>query len=337
MLKKILLFIALFSAVTALQAMDLNGDGQLHVYAIPGLGGTQIDPDYIREILGTGNIALTQVKTPFFFADLGQSRCIRYLRSQCRSNPNEQVVVYAASQGTATALQYLIEDQGRQIKALILEAPLVSGNRAIQQTVGSALGMIGLPRLRNSTAAYYLLPYLTKIAFPFYSPSGKQVIKSLEKLPRHVPIIIIHATGDLHIPYDDACALYYGLKNKCGHDNVYFIRKNHGAHIYVLDEIYDEQDDRCGLRAILRQHGLLHGVHIPNHFVAEDYQPMPHGAYKDLYDKLVAREHNHVRLGYGAKAATGIAAIAATNYLVKKYSGQSLWEQMSQKMATVRS
>ncbi len=193
----------------------------LHIYSIPGQNGLGGNPDYIKGLLGDNQATITPVSTPENYPDLGQRKCINFLREACLMNKDKKFIIHATSQGTATALNYLVEDQGRQIQALILESALVSGNSAIYHTVSGPL--MNLKKVTKLPFAYYWLPYCAKIVFPWYSPGGIQPIFSIDSIPTTVPVIIIHSKQDYQLSYNDACALYYRLR-ACGNDNVYLIR-----------------------------------------------------------------------------------------------------------------
>ncbi len=265
--------------------------------------------DYINLLLGN-DIEITRIEIPGRTKDLGQSRCVHYLKKVCEQNPDRCCIVHATSQGTATALNYCAQSNDKNIKALILEAPLVSANSAILHTTRGPV--FNKPTLAGLPFAYYWLPYVAKFLMPFYSPWGPQVIKSLPMLAMDIPIIIIHAKHDHHISFDDACALYYGLRFH-GNQNVYLVTHDKNDHIKILEAMPHLQAD---VRAILQRHGLLEGKTEGDLSI---YQPEPL-QFKKLYDDLLAKEQYHMLIGIFlmillAVLCTLLIAVALKRYL----------------------
>lgn len=286
----------------------------LTVYSIPGQNGLGSEPDYIQAILDGNSrnpIEIIQVPTPSGVrADLGQDNCIKHLANaiQKQKRTHQNAIIYATSQGTATAINYLADtkdtDPQNKIDGLVLEATLASGNSAVHHTVSGPL--MGLSSLASIPFSYYWMPYISKALFPFYWPGGKQPIKSIEKLPTTLPIIIAHSENDPQLSFNDACALYYRLRTT-GNDNVYLIPFKGARHIQVMGP--SEEHPALLLRAILAKHNLLQKEkqHIPSVF-----QPDPQ-QFKAQYDALIAREKWHNRLKY----AIGTGAAAASAYAIR--------------------
>ncbi|HTM06022.1 MAG TPA: hypothetical protein VL201_02175 [Patescibacteria group bacterium] len=49
------------------------------IYAIPGQNGKGSSPKYIMEVLNCAKKDIVQIKTPYWFPDLGQHYCQKYL------------------------------------------------------------------------------------------------------------------------------------------------------------------------------------------------------------------------------------------------------------------
>lgn len=289
---------------------------RLHVYAIPGQNGSGSEARYVKKLLGKKSVEVTQVQTPTALPDLGQNRCIKYLREAVKSRGNSpEGIIHATSQGTATALNYVAyEDKGKQIKALILESTLGSGNSGIHHTASGPLMEMTFPalsKITNLPLSYYWAPYVAKAMFPAYSPSGKQAIRSIKDVPTNMLVVIAHSKEDMQLSYDDACALYYGLREQ-GNNNAYLITKDGDKHLWIL------KDDKQVVRAILHKHTLLaspdeeQGKMLGNIDLSA-YQP-PHQQFKKQHDALVNKEKNHLRLGYLLTAGICVAAC----YFIKK-------------------
>jgi fermentation-respiration switch protein FrsA (DUF1100 family) len=293
-------------------------NNKLHVLAIPGQNGLGSSSEYVLKCLGSA-VRVTEVITPGLTADLGQGHCMSYLHRACTTNQGLSIV-HATSQGTATALNYAAQDQGKQIKALVLEAALASGNSAIHHTASGPI--MNLNWLASLPGAYYWMPYVAKIHMPFYSPSGVQAIQSVDAIPTSVPVVIAHSKNDPQLPYAGACALYYRLRQQG--KPAYLITKPGHTHVEIMDST-----DASVVQKILAHHGLLPRNNAEQ-VDLRPYQP-DHNQFKHLYDDLAAQERNHRYLGYGVKAAVTVVALT----LLYKTSGYWLSKLQSLKKALI--
>jgi len=261
-----------------------------HVLIIPGIKSWENNQEYIAKIIGVPTNNTTQLTSCYFpFADLGQENCIKPIKSQLQSTQyTNNCLIYAISQGTATLLNYLGNPKNtnktNRIKCLILEAVLASSNSAIEHTISNKLKLKCLMRL---PFAYYWMPYLSKVPYPFYSPAGIQPIKSIEHIPLDIPIILIHAQRDPVLSYNDACALYYRLK-LIGHNKIYFINTLDKQHAKLLESYQDKQKI---IRQILNTHNIIKS---DEDFTADlsPYQP-DQEQFKNAYENLMHKEKNH--------------------------------------------
>jgi len=305
-MKKFILSTTFFAcSISAMQPSQQSP--VLPVYAVPGQNGLGSESDYIKGVLGK-DTKIVKVATPERFRDLGQSFCERHMSEAFEKNDNKQgAIVYATSQGTATSLNYLADtDKGKKIKALILEATLASGNSAIYHTVTGPLMNMNI--CTKIPFSYYLLPYAANFFMPGYRPAGKQPIKSIDAIPTDIPIVIIHSKNDMQLSYDDACALYYGLRSK-GNDNVYFIHKEDCGHVRILES----EDERNIIKRVLKKHGLMVGILSVEEADLSAYQPDPM-QYKAHYDDLIAKETRHTYI----ERSIGLGLLAG---LIKYMSG----------------
>lgn len=303
-MKYLLFFITTILGAKSVHSMEHN---RLHVVTIPGQRNyTGIDDDHVRSIFGQ-NITITKVATPRMTPDFGQACCLSNLQQaiQSKQRASEQTIFYARSQGTATALNYVARTDAQQhVHALVLEAVLASGNSAICHTIAQSWPRLSL--LTKLPCSDYWLPYLAKAVFWRYCPSGQQPITSLERIPTDLPIIITHATGDRELPYQDALALYYGLRKR-GNKNVYLIAKSSSRHTEILEEYSKEV-----IRAMLQKHGIETSDTTQTHTSDTSFtlfQPAP-DEFKTDYNTLIGKEKNHKRLGH----ALSIASCAAILY-----------------------
>ena len=286
---------------------------KLKVYAIPGLCGAWLsDPDhcfrdeidrqyteYLRNVLQHDELPIITVDAPMCFPDLGQRRCVKNLRREFSEyNLPDAIILYGHSQGCATVLNYLAdmdECVAEKIKCVILEAPVLSGNSAIIHTLRRNGGSF-LQRIAKLPLSYYWLPYFAKFMFPFYWPAGRQPVKSIDQIPNNIPIIIVHSRYDSQVPYDGSCALYYKLRSSGSNNNVYFIAKDSGDHIQILQNV----SEAAVVRSILAKHRILAtSDDLAQRIECSAYQP-DHRQFKPIYDALIRKENNHVRLKYAA-------------------------------------
>jgi hypothetical protein len=294
-----------------------NTQPRLNVFAIRGQNGGGSEDWYVDKVLGHDKIKQIPVPNPSLLPDLGQGDCMRQFDKTLKKNSQATGIIHATSQGTATALNYVAEkDQGKQVKGMVLESSLASGNSAINHTVKDGMGMPGLAKL---PFFYYWAPYIAKVMFPFYSPSGKQPIKSIAKIPKNMPIIFAHCTRDFQLSYDDSCALYYAAR-KNGNNNAYLMTKDKYAHVNILvdyssSELRLDVNDVKAIRSILKKHDLMNSELADPSLDLTPYQPDPE-QFKKVHDDLVRKEKNHERLGYAVKAGVALGTIAALKYFV---------------------
>lgn len=310
-MKKYIVFSWILFLTVSLVAMEDSSaqvEPQSRVYAIPGQNGSGCEFEHVSEMFGDDGYV--DVSTPLLTADLGQNRCLKFLREALDRHPNDKnIIAYAVSQGTATVLNHLAETKDQRIKCVVLQAPLVSGNSAILHTLGGPL--MNFPRLAKLPFAHYWIPYLAKILFPFYWPAGKQPIKSIQKIDRRVPIVIVHAKDDPQLPYAGACALYYGLRSQ-GRDNVYFMGKDGNRHMWLLNE-----HDKPAIDAILARHGLRQQTAQLAAVDLSRYQP-DHMQFKADYDDLIAKEKKHTLLKYAGAATVAFAGAYVFRHKIRQ-------------------
>ncbi len=310
---KNLLFNVLISAfLSTFFVLHINSSENMQLIVVPGQNG-----------LGGGNLGrvlpqftnINRVETPDL-ADFGQGRCLMYLRKALMdlTTMSNNKVLHASSQGTATALNYFAYVNERvkikaknngsitrttkncddvslrtdNIKALILESVMLTGNSAIEHSVTQMM----LPIVEKLPLHYYWLPYFAKFAFWMYSPAGRQAIFSVDHLPQDLPIIILHAPKDPQLSFKDSQALYAYLTTK-GHEHVYFMSVENGYHVLLLHE---DDDQTKHLRAILNSHGVLPIKEQEEELTLDDnikqlYQPETQPEWINHFNDLRCREN----------------------------------------------
>lgn len=264
-----------------------------HFVIVPGqngMGGENVIKD---KIINPDPEQITYADTPEGLnIDLGQLRCVNHLKdvmSPLLANDEiKNIVIHATSQGTATTINYVCQNK-EKISAVILESVLSSGNSAIHHTVAN----IFAPGAEKLPFSYYWMPYAAKIMFPRYSPSGMQAIKTVSSFPTEIPVIIIHATKDPQLNYNDALALYYALCDT-GNKSVYLISIDDTRHLWLLR---GQPTEISVVNQILKNHGIKCSDTVDVNKDLSKYQPDPTFA-KTHYDELMIKEGNYVYVKY---------------------------------------
>lgn len=260
--------ISFFSNVIAMDTPET----QTRLIVVPGQNGVGgIEATNTHFVLPRLAHDRSFVGTPLSTPDFGQSRCQEYLNKTMSELPKTgKNVIHASSQGTATSLNYAAHNPDK-VHALILEGVMLSGNSAIAHTTANQISpsIDSAPIVRD-----YSLPYSAKsFMFPFYAPAGEQPIFNVEKLPKNLPIILIHATQDPQLAFKDTVALYAFLRTTQKNNNVYLIPREMYGHVLLLDE--NNIKEINAINAILEKHGLLPQSLAPDSVDLSFYQPEP--------------------------------------------------------------
>lgn len=268
-----------------------------HLVIIPGqngLGGDNID--VVLPYFKNKQHLKHKVETPLQLPDFGQGRCLNYLEQTMRSlNETDKVILYASSQGTATAINYTAKNPDK-VNALILESIMLTGNSAIEYN--NPLSFV--------PGSYYFSPYLAKFLYPWYCPAGEQPLFNLNALPKTLPIIIIHTINDSQLSYKDAEALYtylhYCRKNET-ESNIYLISHDSGfspMHVNLLNQ-NDTQKIKC-INDILQKNTLLPlEQNDLKGFYKVQYSPEPILAWKNHFNLILSREKRFWYIDWGIK------------------------------------
>jgi hypothetical protein len=303
-MKMYMILCALIGCSISSMEQDLKRELSRIVYTIPGQNGLGSEEEYVEEVLGD-DITIVPVNTPSYFPDLGQSFCQRHVTQALKKNNYQEGIIYATSQGTATALNYVASHQHHPIKALVLEAALASGNSAVHHTLTGELA--DMPWVKKIPASYYTLPYLASLVCWGYRPAGQQPIKSVDTISTDLPIIIVHSKDDPQLSFDGACALYYRLRMN-GNDNAYFIQKKGCKHtqLFNFDKSYI-------VSRILNYH-LDKQSRIDTADDFKKFQPQP-SQFKKQYDALIAQEKKHAYLEHALVAGLLMSGAALAGSL----------------------
>jgi hypothetical protein len=258
-------------------------DKDIHFVVVPGQNGCGGEEAISNNIINPyDDNYVVKAKTPEEMEriDLGQKNCIDDFIETLEENNlfDKNIVIHATSQGTATILNWLGKyPPCTNVKAVILEAVLESGNSAIKHTISGPFSPVPYAA---SSIPESSLGYSAKIAiFPAYSPSGMQALKSVESIPTNIPIIIIHSKDDSQLPYDGAFRIY-SLLREYGNDNVYFFSKEGSVHLNILSLYYDKEKINA-INAIFAYHNLPHNRELAKNYTDTNgsdfsqYQPEP--------------------------------------------------------------
>lgn len=221
--------------------------------------------------------------------DLGQSKCIDRIQDGLDfiADPTYNLIAYATSLGTASTINFAGNNPTR-FQAVILQAVMISGNNAISYHANKDFPLTQYIPLRD-----YILPYVAKCIYPFYSPAGDQPLFNIQKIPHTVPIIIVHCTTDNQLPFEGATALYAGLKAQ-GHNKVYLLpiqSKNWNHH---FDLIKDGDTEIDAINTILAENGLCHNLKKSTDTHLAQYQPKPQKKWLTYFNDQINKE-NHIR------------------------------------------
>jgi hypothetical protein len=264
-----------------------------HLLVIPGqngMGGQNVDtvlPYFAQHRLKH------EIETPQQNPDFGQTNCLTLLKKKIDDlkdkgilQENDHLVIHGSSQGTATTINYAAKNP-QNIKAIILESVMLTGNSAIFHTVDK---MMLADSCNLPDSSYYALPYTAKSLFPNYSPTGKQPIFTADKLPQDLPIIILHDTQDFQLSFKDAQALYAFLTHTKKNKYVYLFAQEspQGAHINLLK--HRNKKEIAAINTILALHNILpfEQQEITDIMIdLKEYQPEPQQEWLDHFANIL--------------------------------------------------
>lgn len=273
------LFVTIFNQISYSQETS-----DITIYSLPGQNGLGSETHYIKSIF-SDNPNIIHVATPSIAPDLGQRFCQDHIKKALKDN-KKPYILYATSQGTATALNYLSTHKDPNVKCVILESSIASGNSTIYHAVKGPL--MNLKALTDMPGSYYWLPYFASIIHcRGYRPGGQQPIKSIDNIDnKDIPFIFIHTTHDPQTPFSGSQMLYYRLRER-GH-KTYLIQLDKMEHIQLLKT----DEEKKILKAILAHHKLQKATLTDKTVNINTYQPGIE-QFKSCYNKLIEKEQKH--------------------------------------------
>lgn len=185
---------------------------------------------------------------------LGQGKelqCIANTLREVLAGPCTQrsCVMVGISRGAVAAINYCALTQPTQVQALILESPFDHIDTIVQERAKNSY-FKWLPGINFVTTT--LFDYL----YPAHDRQGPQPIDLISRLPKQMPILIVHAETDTITPLACSKKLVQKLQES-GHTNVYFLSLQEGKHALLRKgksaQLYQEIT-----HAFLAAHNLTH-------------------------------------------------------------------------------
>lgn len=245
--------------------------------------------------------------------DLGQSQCTDRIKDALDfvTDPTYNLIGYATSLGTASTINFA-GNNPTKFQALIVQAVMLSGNKAISYHANK-----DFPLTHYIPFGDYILPYVAKCMYPFYSPAGDQPIVTMQKIPHTTPLIIVHCTTDDQLPFEYATALYAGLK-ATGHRKVYLLPITSKGWNHHFDLIKNGDKEIDVINTILAQNGLCPSLENQTDINLADYQPEPEEKWLTYFNDQINKENNIRFFDKGLK--TTLCSLAT--YLLYSYLTQ---------------
>lgn len=175
------------------------------------------------------------------YVSLAQDIEIASLKEACAAVPGPKILM-GVSMGASTILNYTSLYYTPDIKALIAETPFDE----VESILKSILGFTyeGLKNLAHSWI------------YPLYNPNGIKPLFAIQKLPKELPILLVHASTDELIPLQCSRHLYYHLRQN-GHRHVYLLELSAGKHAnYIFAK--DAQKYQETVHAFYKKYNLPH-------------------------------------------------------------------------------
>lgn len=213
-----------------------------------GLGGNKKEAQYFHVQYGYPNAFIQGPCESFDFKDvenpysscLGQESDVAYLQEVCKKYPHVQL--FGISRGASTIVTYAGLYQPHNIETMVLESPFDDVGTIIQRLTGSQA---------SDTSMY-----------PHYNPQGLQPIKMVDKIPTHIPLLIICSKQDTLIPVSSSANLYKKL-SLSGHNKAYLLIVDHGVHANIING-KDGATVRNVIHAFYRAYNQPHNVQWAN-------------------------------------------------------------------------
>lgn len=211
----------------------------LKAIIVPGVGG---GGRHSFDLIINNEAEILRLKPlPRRQCDMGQRNCTNqlteFIQQSDTMRPHNKILFFGSSQGTATLINWiadLTEEEQKRILFLCLEATVENGNNAILQTVDQCI----CPALSYLPFARFLLPLAAKTKLTAYNPYGRQAIRSVNRLSKDIPIILMHNVNDPEVSINSSRRLYCELRRN-NHQKTYLIEleaeENHIGLLYHIN------------------------------------------------------------------------------------------------------
>lgn len=209
--------------------------------------------------------------------DVYQGNCRRNFDNQFATDNNKQqgkdLVLAGVAGGAGTLIAWLAKQPQKvkdRTKALVVESVAVDSSFAIHYAEQKCKPITYLPFAR------LWLPFLALTYYPTYNPFGIQPIESAHRLPKNLPVIIMHGTKDPICPINGARQLYSTLR-KDGNNNVFLMENDSSTHVDILEEDPQKEEKIKALQAIYKRCSLPYNQNLdsqkPGTSSAFNFQP----------------------------------------------------------------
>ena len=136
-----------------------------------------------------------------------------------QESPESKIVLMGMSRGASAIITFVATQQPTGIKALVLEAPFDTLETILTQ----------LKKKYEHASAAEQAAIARQWNFPNYNKQGIKPINVVNKINKHIPILLIHSRQDTLIPFESSKALYTKLRQS-GHKHVYLLELYYGEH-----------------------------------------------------------------------------------------------------------
>jgi len=155
---------------------------------------------------------------------MGQGPDITALKKQI--HPKESYVLYGLSRGGSTIVNYLAQNNPKNIQAVVLDAApadMVSTVNILQHTIGYKLA---------PTRAYQ--EYVFNTLFPAYPINSITPLQDIARINnKNLPVLIVHSHKDTRVHISSAWQLYLAFK-QAHFTNVYLLELTQGTHAHYM-------------------------------------------------------------------------------------------------------
>lgn len=189
-------------------------------------------------------------------SDLAQEGEVAHLYKHFKtfsSEKNKKLVISGVSRGASTIINFagLHANELENVSMFILESPFDVAIE-VMRNVARMLMQDKHPFIN------FGINYSISKFFPKHKPDGMSPIKMIAKIPKDIPLLLIHSRKDLLISVNASRKLYIELK-KAGHQHVYYLETENGSHARVL---WGPQGDiyMCVVHALYKKYNLPHDL-----------------------------------------------------------------------------